>query len=557
MVSASVQAEGGNGSDFYSFFVEGPGSIIIDIDESFGIDSLIRVYDANGALLASNDDGATLDPGSANDWDSYLVFKGVSTSQRLFVEVRDFDFTSIGLGNSYRLNISLATTRVATGTQRLGSWLEGGGGDDTLVSGAGNDRLSGGAGTDIAVFSGASTAYAIKQLAEGSFLVESAAGGSDTLDGIESFAFADGRFTWSPTVGLVGDNRAPSFASSSTKITAAPGKPTTFTVSAVDPDGDALTYVASTPAHGTVTGGAGGGFTYTMTPGYRGSDSFTVTAADGSGASAQQTIAVEPGAAGFRMFAADGFAGAIGGTGAIFGTNGIQRLALYEQGSVSFDPSFNRGGDAIILPGAAAGYTVSLSGSSAVLSHGDAVYRIPVGTAGTDIVLDDGTRRLFVDSAGGGVKIGDQTLSGTAAPLTAQGGSSSTGTINPAAQARVFLEAGAEVDLSGRYQVFGTAASERIVLHAGNVELDPSFNRGGDILVFDNEASGFNAVRQGSSVKLSGAGIDVVVPIGTTGTMLAFAMNDDRLLVFDMALGEVRIGQQTIASTPVGLTDFA
>ena len=61
--------------------------------------------------------------------------------------------------------------------------------------------------------------------------------------------------------------------------------PVNVTVSATDPDGDTLTYTAGAAAHGTVTGGAGGTFTYTPAADFNGTDSFTVKASDPDGLS--------------------------------------------------------------------------------------------------------------------------------------------------------------------------------------------------------------------------------------------------------------------------------
>ncbi len=75
-------------------------------------------------------------------------------------------------------------------------------------------------------------------------------------------------------------------------------------VDAVDPDGDPLTYSATSPAKGSVTFTAGGAFTYTPTPDARHaaardwvtdadlSDSFTVTISDGQGGSVSGPITV-------------------------------------------------------------------------------------------------------------------------------------------------------------------------------------------------------------------------------------------------------------------------
>lgn len=83
--------------------------------------------------------------------------------------------------------------------------------------------------------------------------------------------------------------------------------PITGTLGAVDPEGDPLSYrVATGPAHGAVTLGSDGGYTYTPGPGFTGADSFAVTATDGgphinlldlsrpAGATAQVAVAQNP-----------------------------------------------------------------------------------------------------------------------------------------------------------------------------------------------------------------------------------------------------------------------
>src|SRR5207247_2324286 len=50
-----------------------------------------------------------------------------------------------------------------------------------------------------------------------------------------------------------------------------------------DPDGDSIqAFVVTGPAHGSVSLGTDGGFTYTPTTGYSGPDSFTYRANDGT-----------------------------------------------------------------------------------------------------------------------------------------------------------------------------------------------------------------------------------------------------------------------------------
>ncbi|MGH8428591.1 MAG: cadherin-like domain-containing protein, partial [Gammaproteobacteria bacterium] len=75
-----------------------------------------------------------------------------------------------------------------------------------------------------------------------------------------------------------------------TENTAASG-----TLIASDPDGDALTYsIVTQPANGqvTLTDAASGAYTYTPNNGYRGADSFTFQASDGTLESNVATISV-------------------------------------------------------------------------------------------------------------------------------------------------------------------------------------------------------------------------------------------------------------------------
>jgi serralysin len=107
-------------------------------------------------------------------------------------------------GNSMTYNISIAYTAIienavgGAGADALvgnayANILNGGGGNDTLNGGMGNDTLVGGAGTDTAIFAGALSAYSISYNATtGTFTLVSAAEGTDTVTGVESFQFSDG-----------------------------------------------------------------------------------------------------------------------------------------------------------------------------------------------------------------------------------------------------------------------------------------------------------------------------------------------------------------------------
>ncbi|NBC34341.1 MAG: hypothetical protein GVY13_16815 [Alphaproteobacteria bacterium] len=74
----------------------------------------------------------------------------------------------------------------------------GDGGDDTLTGGAGDDRLEGGDGTDTAAFTGVQADYTVTEVgADVRIASLTASDGSDLLNGIESYRFADGTFTLS------------------------------------------------------------------------------------------------------------------------------------------------------------------------------------------------------------------------------------------------------------------------------------------------------------------------------------------------------------------------
>lgn len=254
---------------------------------------------------------------------------------------------------------------------------------------------------------------------------------------------------------------------------------------------------------------------------------------------------------GLRMFAQDGFEGSVGGTGIVFGTAGFQHITVEAGSSFSFDPSFNRGGDIIALSGDAADYTIVRSGSAAILSSGGVSHTIPVGGTGMDLVFDDGARTLAFDAASGTMKIGTQSFATTVVAIAApaEAGPLPDGA-DPAALARLFLPAGGEVSVGGRFQVFGTPDAEEIVYKGGPLSLDPSFNRGGDILHLPEPGSAYTAQRSGSSVILTSAGGTVSIPVGTAGITIDFD-GDDRLLAFDPAAAAVMLDSLVITSAGV------
>jgi len=88
-------------------------------------------------------------------------------------------------------------------------------------------------------------------------------------------------------------NHPPAFSAATQAVTTDEDTAKAVTVTATDPDNDALTYsVTTAPTKGTVTGGTGGAFTYTPSANFNGSDSFVVTATDPDGATTTQTVNV-------------------------------------------------------------------------------------------------------------------------------------------------------------------------------------------------------------------------------------------------------------------------
>jgi hypothetical protein len=323
-----------------------------------------------------------------------------------------------------------------------------------------------------------------------------------------------------------------------------------------------LIYSADDPAHGTVTGGAGGQFTYTPDPGYLGIDTVTVTVSDGNGGMDMISLVVTvnpPSASGWRLITSDGFVGEVGGSGQVVGTSQLQDITvLDEPGTVAFDPSFNRGDDIVRLSGDASDWQVVQSGSSAIFSDGDTFVQIPIGSAGTPIVFDDGPRSLRFDSGEQSLKIGEQSFGTEGVQITAPADSLTLPPgADPAATARLFVGEGGQATAGGHIDVFGTSGAETVTITQGDVTFDPSFNKGGDTLILGQEAPDFLASQSGSSVVLDGSVADLLIPIGSTGMTLSFPGDDDRTLIFDSMLPAILIGTQEIDTTPTALTAFA
>lgn len=155
---ATVFATGAGTKDYYSFTVTAGARAIFDIDATRGFDSYVRLFSASGALLDEDDDDSAnpniLDPGSENNFDSLLHYS-FATAGTYMLEVSGYapsGQVSVPANAGYILNVSLTDGQVASGQVLQGSLLEGGDGNDTILSGFGDDRLYGGAGADTVSF---------------------------------------------------------------------------------------------------------------------------------------------------------------------------------------------------------------------------------------------------------------------------------------------------------------------------------------------------------------------------------------------------------------------
>lgn len=190
--SVTITGTGDGNNDWFSFDVKTAGQITLDIDGT--LDSYIELYDANGNLLAFNDDSSQ-DNGSTDLWQSFIAYT-VTTPGRYFVKVGTYPGgSSIGVGLLYTLGIVLPDPVEADTGGSGNDTLNGGDGSDTLMGGAGDDNADGGTGTDTFVLHGNQADFTWVKNLDGTWTVtDSRAGheGIDTIKDIETLRFNDG-----------------------------------------------------------------------------------------------------------------------------------------------------------------------------------------------------------------------------------------------------------------------------------------------------------------------------------------------------------------------------
>jgi Ca2+-binding RTX toxin-like protein len=156
----TVLGTGAGELDLFAVTVGAGQTITLDLDYGEGMpggtgtDYLIRLFDANGVEIASNDDSlGSLDPGGSANFDADstrdpFLSQTLATGGTYYIQVEQYFENPVATDNRYLLNVSVtghANTNVADPDADT---LNGEAGDDLLQGGDGNDTLYGGAGSD-------------------------------------------------------------------------------------------------------------------------------------------------------------------------------------------------------------------------------------------------------------------------------------------------------------------------------------------------------------------------------------------------------------------------
>ena len=117
----SINGTGDGTFDYYSFTAVANQQATFDIDAA-NFDSQLFLYDASGTLLASNDNAASLDNGSANVRDAFLQYT-FATAGTYVIEVGGVSPLGASVapqtGQQYRLQLSIPSHATQVGTSTI------------------------------------------------------------------------------------------------------------------------------------------------------------------------------------------------------------------------------------------------------------------------------------------------------------------------------------------------------------------------------------------------------------------------------------------------------
>ena len=264
-----------------------------------------------------------------------------------------------------------------------------------------------------------------------------------------------------------------------------------------------------------------------------------------------------------QLITGAGFTGTIGGNITVYGTAERQTITVADvAGTVTFDPSFNKGGDTIVFPNSAALYSIAQNGSTVIIADNDSRVVIPVGTIGVTLQFYNGDFKLVYSD--GQIKLGSQSVSSSSKPIAGDGNWNQNRqplAADASSQPATLVLNNEDVWVGGNVKIFGTSLNETVNLTtaSGRVVFDASFNKGNDRITVWDPAANYVATRSGSSIVMTAGAREYVIPVGVSGLPIQFADGDRSVIYAD---GEFKIGAQAITgsntplSNPSPLTDL-
>lgn len=282
----------------------------------------------------------TLDGGDGNDIAYY--------NRENFVSGITVDLQA-GIVTGGAGNDKLISVEIIWGTEKADKFY-GSSSSDWFIGDAGDDYVDGRGGVDVYQINNDFSVCTFSM--DGTVCIITTKDlGRDRIENIERVVFVGTSTVWKTIAelqALASSNRAPTFSSPSQSFSTNEDTAKVVNVSATDADNDVLTYSVSTSAkHGT-TSVSGGAITYTPSANYNGLDSFVVTASDGKGGTATQTINV--------TVLSDGITEGTDGNDTLIGTQGVDALQGLK-GNDAIDGGSNV--DTAVFAGTRTAYTVT------------------------------------------------------------------------------------------------------------------------------------------------------------------------------------------------------